>query len=206
MSTKDQPADQGETRPGEGVLAAIKEAARIATEKALKRQKAAEKEIAKWKKSVEEAALWQKAAEEEAARIAAEEEAARFVAEEKAARKAAKRQQAAMEAAEWVSESILALSDGAALDSEAAVTAVQNLCDALDWKLLKNMTGCQIEFSQDPDFADSRKVKIRKSDDLTRLAKKLETGKTYYVRARVCAAGKKKKHCSDWTEVMTLKA
>ncbi|MBR5101634.1 MAG: hypothetical protein IK092_00740, partial [Muribaculaceae bacterium] len=48
--------------------------------------------------------------------------------------------------------------------------------------------GCQIEYSLNQDFSDSRKEKIRKSTDLSELDKKLEAEKEYYIRVRIYAA------------------
>jgi len=75
----------------------------------------------------------------------------------------------------------------------------------LDWKCLKHITGCQIEYSLDEDLSGSRKEKIRKPKDLKKLAKKLKSGKKYYVRVRICATVRKKKYYSDWSKVKALK-
>ena len=175
-----------ESKSGLKVLEIIKEAARKATKEVLKRRKAAEQETANILK-------------------VARNNAARIAAEEKAARKAAKKQKATEDAALWVAESIRALGDSVELNDQDAVAAARNICDALDWKFLKNLTGCQIEYSMDEDFSDCKKEKIKKSDDLSTLLKKMEAGKQYYVRARLCASIKDKKHCSDWSEVIRMK-
>ena len=208
--------------------AAVEEAARvIAEEKAAKTavkedpDRAAAEEKAARKAAEEETArvdagdkAARKAAEEETARVAAEDkvagtaakkEAERIADEEKAARKAAKKQKATEDAALWVAESIRALGDSVELNDQDAVAAARNICDALDWKFLKNLTGCQIEYSMDEDFSDCKKEKIKKSDDLSTLLKKMEAGKQYYVRARLCASIKDKKHCSVWSEVIRMK-
>ncbi|MBR2852831.1 MAG: helix-turn-helix transcriptional regulator [Clostridia bacterium] len=75
----------------------------------------------------------------------------------------------------------------------------------LDWKWLKHITGCQIEYSLDKDLSGSSKEKISKPKDLKRLAKKLKAGKKYYVRVRIYATVKKKKVYSDWSKVKPLK-
>lgn len=211
-----------ESKSGYKVLEIIKGAARKATKEVLKRRKAAEQETANILKAArnnaariaaEEKAA-RKAAEEETARVAAEDkvagtaakkEAERIADEEKAARKAAKKQKATEDAALWVAESIRALGDSVELNDQDAVAAARNICDALDWKFLKNLTGCQIEYSMDEDFSDCKKEKIKKSDDLSTPLKKMEAGKQYYVRARLCASIKDKKHCSDWSEVIRMK-
>ena len=77
--------------------------------------------------------------------------------------------------------------------------------DALFWKSLKDLTGCQIEYSQDKDFADSRKEKIRKYKELNKLANKLKSGKKYYIRVRIYATVMDKKYYSDWSKTMTIK-
>lgn len=172
--------------------AAVEEAARVIAEEKATR-KAAEEETARV------------AAEDKVAGTAAKKEAERIADEEKAARKAAKKQKATEDAALWVAESIRALGDSVELNDQDAVAAARNICDALDWKFLKNLTGCQIEYSMDEDFSDCKKEKIKKSDDLSTLLKKMEAGKQYYVRARLCASIKDKKHCSDWSEVIRMK-
>lgn len=190
--------------------AAGEEAARVIAEE--KAAKTAVKEDPDRAAAEEKAA--RKAAEEETARVdtgdkvagtAAKKEAERIADEEKAARKAAKKQKATEDAALWVAESIRALGDSVELNDQDAVAAARNICDALDWKFLKNLTGCQIEYSMDEDFSDCKKEKIKKSDDLSALLKKMEAGKQYYVRARLCASIKDKKHCSDWSEVIRMK-
>ena len=172
--------------------AAVEEAARVIAEEKATR-KAAEEETARV------------AAEDKVAGTAAKKEAERIADEEKAARKAAKKQKATEDAALWVAESIRALGDSVELNDQDAVAAARNICDALDWKFLKNLTGCQIEYSMDEDFSDCKKEKIKKSDDLSTLLKKMEAGKQYYVRTRLCASIKDKKHCSDWSEVIRMK-
>lgn len=185
-------------------------AARIAAE-----EKAAEAAaVEEAARVIAEKKATRKAAEEETARVdtgdkvagtAAKKEAERIADEEKAARKAAKKQKATEDAALWVAESIRALGDSVELNDQDAVAAARNICDALDWKFLKNLTGCQIEYSMDEDFSDCKKEKIKKSDDISTLLKKMEAGKQYYVRARLCASIKDKKHCSDWSEVIRMK-
>ena len=73
------------------------------------------------------------------------------------------------------------------------------------WKLLKNIEGYQIEFSRNKDFSDSKKAKIREPKDLARVLKKLKAGKKYYMRVRLFATVKKKRHHSDWSKVKTVK-
>ena len=73
------------------------------------------------------------------------------------------------------------------------------------WKLLKNIEGCQIEFSRNKDFSDSKKAKIREPKDLARVLNKLKAGKKYYLRVRLFATVKKKRHHSDWSKVKTVK-
>ena len=72
------------------------------------------------------------------------------------------------------------------------------------WKYLKHIKGCQIKYSLNEDFSDSRKEKIKKPKDLEKLIKKLKAGKKYYVRARVYATINKEKFYSDWSKVKTL--
>ena len=72
------------------------------------------------------------------------------------------------------------------------------------WKCLKHIKGCQIKYSLNEDFSDSRKEKIKKPKDLEKLIKKLKAGKKYYVRARVYATINKEKFYSDWSKVKTL--
>ena len=76
---------------------------------------------------------------------------------------------------------------------------------ARTWKLLKNIEGYQIEFSQNKDFSDSRKAKIREPRDLAKVLKKLKAGKKTYLRVRLFARVKKKHHYSDWSKVKTVK-
>lgn len=186
------------------VLTIIKEAARKATEEVIRRRKAAAEELAKWRRAAREDSA-RKAAVEKAAGTAAETESDGIAAEEKAAKKAAKKEKTADETAHWVASSIRALGDNVELNDEDAVTAARNACDSMDWKCLKNITGAQIEYSLNKDFSDSQVEKIKMSYDLNELVKKLEPGKEYYVRIRLYAALKDKKHYSDWSDVLTLK-
>jgi len=76
---------------------------------------------------------------------------------------------------------------------------------ARTWKLLKNIEGYQIEYSQDKDFSHSKKAKICKPKDLPKALKKLKAGKKYYLRVRIFATVKKKHHYSEWSKVKTVK-
>ncbi len=89
--------------------------------------------------------------------------------------------------------------------SEYARLLVGDKQAARKWKLLKNIEGYQIEYSQDKDFSDSKKAKIREPKDLAKVLKKLKAGKKYYLRARLFAKIKKKSHYSDWSKVKTVK-
>ena len=191
-------------KSGSKVLAIIKEAARKATEEVIRRRKAAAEELAKWRKTVREESA-RKAAGENAVKTAAGAEDAGAADEEKTDKKAAKKQKTTEKTAQWVAESIRALGDDLEMNDEDAVTAARNACDSMDWKCLKNVTGAQIEYSLDKDFSDSKVEKIKMSYDLSELVKCLEAGKEYYVRIRLYAVLKDKKHYSDWSEVVTLK-
>ena len=76
---------------------------------------------------------------------------------------------------------------------------------SLDWKCLKNITGCQIEYSLEEDLSDSKREKIKKSKDLEKLLKKLKAGKKYYVRVRIYAKVDDKKYYSAWSKVKKMK-
>jgi hypothetical protein len=76
---------------------------------------------------------------------------------------------------------------------------------AKKWKLLKNIEGYQIEYSQNKDFSHSKKAKICKPKDLPKALKKLKPGKKYYLRVRIFATVKKKHHYSEWSKVKTVK-
>ena len=76
---------------------------------------------------------------------------------------------------------------------------------AKKWKLLKNIEGYQIEYSQSKDFSHSKKAKICKPKDLPKALKKLKPGKKYYLRVRIFATVKKKHHYSEWSKVKTVK-
>ena len=76
---------------------------------------------------------------------------------------------------------------------------------ARTWKLLKNIEGYQIEYSQNKDFSHSKKAKICKPKDLPKALKKLKAGKKYYLRVRIFATVKKKHHYSEWSKVKTVK-
>ena len=81
-------------------------------------------------------------------------------------------------------------------------------CDkraAKEWKLLKNIEGYQIEYSQSKDFSDGKKAKIREPKDLEKALRKLKPGKKYHLRVRLFARVKKKNHYSDWSKVGTVK-
>ena len=81
-------------------------------------------------------------------------------------------------------------------------------CDkqaAKEWKLLKNIEGYQIEYSQSKDFSDGKKAKIREPKDLEKALRKLKAGKKYHLRVRLFARVKKKNHYSDWSKVGTVK-
>lgn len=73
------------------------------------------------------------------------------------------------------------------------------------WKLLKNIEGYQIEYSLNKDLSDSKKAKIRKPKDLSKLLMKLKAGKKYYLRVRLFATVKKKRRHSDWSKVKAVK-
>ena len=73
------------------------------------------------------------------------------------------------------------------------------------WKLLKNIEGYQIEYSLNKDLSDSRKAKIRKPKDLSKVLRKLKAGKKYYLRVRLFATVKKKRRHSDWSKVKAVK-
>ena len=73
------------------------------------------------------------------------------------------------------------------------------------WKLLKNIEGCQIEYSLNKDLSDSKKAKIRKPKDLSKVLMKLKAGKKYYLRVRLFATVKKKRRHSDWSKVKAVK-
>lgn len=72
-------------------------------------------------------------------------------------------------------------------------------------KLLKNIEGYQIEYSLHKDLSDSRKAKIRKPKDLSKVLGKLKAGKKYYLRVRLFATVKKKRRHSDWSKVKSVK-
>ena len=148
------------------------------------------------------------AALEEAAEEAAEAEDVNEKAAGKAARKSAKKQKAYEEAAEWLTEAIRTLGDSVKMNGKDAKAAARDASDSLYWlycKWLKSVKGCQIEYSQNIDFSDSKKEKIKKSKDFNKLLKKLKAGKKYYMRVRLYAEAEKKKYYSAWSKVMIMK-
>lgn len=72
------------------------------------------------------------------------------------------------------------------------------------WKCLKNIKGCQIKYSLDQDFSDSRKEKIENPEDLAGFIGKLKAGERYYVRTRLYTAVNGETCCSAWSKAKAL--
>ena len=76
---------------------------------------------------------------------------------------------------------------------------------ALKWRRQKNITGYQIEYSVKKDFTAVKKVTVKKVTTLTMTIKKLNAGKTYYVRIRTYTTVKKNNYFSAWSKVKAVK-
>jgi len=72
------------------------------------------------------------------------------------------------------------------------------------WKCLKNIKGCQVKYSLDQDFSDSRKEKIENLEDLAGFIGNLKAGEKYYVRIRLYATVDGETCCSAWSKAKTL--
>ena len=74
----------------------------------------------------------------------------------------------------------------------------------LKWKKQKNITGYQLQYGREKDFSDGRKITAGKGDTSATI-KKLEAGKTYYVRIRTYATVEDMKFYSEWSEPEAVK-
>ena len=69
----------------------------------------------------------------------------------------------------------------------------------LKWKRQKNITGYQLQYGREKDFSDGAKVAAGK-DDTRATLRKLEAGKTYYVRIRTLAKVGGRAYFSAWSK------
>lgn len=72
------------------------------------------------------------------------------------------------------------------------------------WERLKNVTGCEIRYSLNKDFSDSREQKLEKTEDLDNIVGSLKSGEKYYVRARIYSTVKGETYYSGWSKTKTL--
>lgn len=77
---------------------------------------------------------------------------------------------------------------------------------SLTWKKGEKIKGYQIEYSLKKDFSDSKTVKVKGLNKHTKIIKKLQAGKTYYVRIRTYTSVKKKgTFYSKWSKTKKVK-
>ena len=72
------------------------------------------------------------------------------------------------------------------------------------WKKQTGITGYQIEYSLKMNFANSKKVTVKKAKTVSATIKKLKAGKKYYVRIRTYKVVKKKNYYSAWSKAQAV--
>ncbi|MBR2796186.1 MAG: fibronectin type III domain-containing protein [Clostridia bacterium] len=73
------------------------------------------------------------------------------------------------------------------------------------WKKGKANTGYQLQYALKKSFSGAKSVEIKKSKAVSTTVKGLKTGKTYYVRVRVCRTVGKNTYYSAWSNVRSVK-
>jgi hypothetical protein len=73
------------------------------------------------------------------------------------------------------------------------------------WKKGKNISGYQLEYSKSKNFTDSKKVTISNYTTKSKVIKKLEAKKRYYVRIRTYKKVGGVKYYSKWSDPLSAK-
>ena len=75
----------------------------------------------------------------------------------------------------------------------------------VQWKKGKKIDGYEIQYSLKENFKGAKKVTVSKAGKTSAGLKKLESGKTYYVRIRAYKKVNGKKYYSEWSRVLSKK-